>query len=175
MPGIILISCVILLIILLLNRKTVETKVQPVIAGDADTICEIKEERLVSNFVFFLDMKHLVNSKNAFAGRLVGNSMVGRGLHRDDVVLGKFVDAKREKLKKGDLVIIRITDTSKKGFGSLKIREFADYLDGDCIKTLKYVDNKTVESSPHKILSVVAVVNRYVKSNRSLNKVLVSE
>jgi hypothetical protein len=174
MLGVIFLFCVFLLIYLLWNSNSAVTIIKPVIAGAADSICEIKESKLDSNFVFFLSSRHLFNRKNAFIGRLTGESMSAIGLHRDDVVLGKYIHSDRDKsnLRKGDLLIIEITDPSLKGYGSFKIREFSHTIDKDYIQTVKYINNCQQKSSPHKLEDVVAVVNKYVKSNRSLMRIL---
>jgi SOS-response transcriptional repressor LexA len=170
---IVIIVCVVLLIILELKKNVKETKIPVVVASNPDREIRKSEKRLISNCIFFLEKYFLTNPKNSFIGRIDGDSMNARNIQDDDLVLGRKVNSIVEKFNKGDLLIIKITDESKKGVGKLKIREFKEYLDNGKIQTIKYIGDKPVESKPHKNEDVIAVVNRFYRSPKTLTKILV--
>jgi hypothetical protein len=173
MPGIILIICFILLIILLVWKKDKNLRIPLVIAGGIDSDVDEKDSQLVSGFIFFLDWRFLFKPQSVFIGRITGESMTARGLVGDDIVIGCKVKPPKRKFNKGDLLIIRITDESKPCVGMLKIREFSENLPSGEIQTIKYVNKKPVNSEPHKRENVIAIVNKYYRSQKSINKLLV--
>ena len=173
MPGIILILCLILLIILLVGKNDKDLKIPLVIAGGIDSDVEEKNSQLVSRFIFFLNWRFLFNPPSVFIGRITGESMTPRGLINDDIVIGHSVKRSKKKFNKGDLLIIKITDETQPCEGMLKIREFSEILPTGEIQTIKYEKNKPKKSRPHKRENVIAVVNKYYRSQKSINKILV--
>ena len=77
------------------------------------------------------------------------------------------------KFNKGDLLIIRITDENEPCMGMLKIREFSEILPSGEIQTIKYEENKPIKSRAHNRKNIIAVVNKYYRSQKSINKILV--
>jgi hypothetical protein len=173
MAGYILIFTIVLLVVLLIINNKADTKVSHIIAGDADTIVSIDASTMRSNFIYFLDKEVFLRPRNVFVGKLIGNSMSARGLLCDDVVFGrKVTNPMTEKYQPGDLLVIRITNPERYGFGKIKIREYKCDIDADQIQTIKYENDQPKESHPHNRVDVVAVVDRYVRSSRALRRVL---
>jgi hypothetical protein len=173
MLGIFLIICIVGLVITLLLDTKNPFSIPHIIAGDADTVVNVDQSLLRSKFTLFLDKDLILRPKETFIGRVVGNSMEMRGLTYDDLVIGRKVNPTKSDLKKGDLVVILISDTERKGFGKLKIREFDHYIDEKLIQTIKYQNGLAENSTPHNLIDVIAVVDRFVRSDKLLKTVAV--
>lgn len=102
----------------------------------------------------------LYNKKRHFAGVLLGDSMIARGLKKDDIVLGKRIkNPEAESLNKGDLVIIEFTND--KNINKLKIREFEEVKDDEII-TCKYENGERKLSHAHKLDKLQAIIDRKI-------------
>jgi hypothetical protein len=173
MAGYLLLFSILLLIILLLFNNRAEVRVPNIIAGDADTIVTVDASSIRSNFIYFLDKQVFLRPKSVFIGKLIGNSMDTRGLYCEDIVMGRNIKTPlTEKFNPGDLLIIKISDNSRLGYGKLKIREFKEDLEDGKIQTIKYENDLPINSAPHSKKDVIAVVDRIVKSNRALRRVM---
>jgi hypothetical protein len=176
MAGYILLVSIILLVVIIIFNSKSRVKVPHIIAGDADTVVTIDESQLQSNFTYFLDKEVILRPKTVFVGKLIGDSMDMRGLCCNDIVLGKKIsDPLNSEYNPGDLLIIKISDPTRGGYGKLKIREFKENIDNENIRTIKYMNSLPIVSRPHLKIDVIAVVDRFIKSNHTLKKILVTE
>lgn len=174
MAGYLLIFSILLLIVLIFINNKSEVCMPNIIAGDADTIVTIEESRIRSNFIFFLDKEVFFKPKSVFIGKLIGNSMDARGIYCDDIVLGKKLkNPLEENFAPGDLLVIKITNPERRGYRKLKIREFKEELSGNKIQTVKYINNEKVDSAPHNKGDVIAIIDRFIKSNNALKRVII--
>lgn len=160
----ILISLIISVIILTIYFRKRPLQLPTIIAGDVEGVVSSGITKSFKGFDIFLYKNRLFNSKKDFMGTIGGNSMNARGLKKGDIVFGKKYHDGLE-IKRGDLLIIEITDRRNKNCGSLKIREFEDFGEKPgMISTSKYEGYKRGPSGPHRLKDVRAIVDHYIKS-----------
>jgi hypothetical protein len=168
MPLLVLIICAVITLVLYVIIRKMKEPIPFVLAGNVNAPVKINRDFMASAPIF-LDKELLFSRKKTFIGKIGGSSMSARGLNYGDIIIGRKIDAKIDKLTAGDLIIIRISDPSKPTYGQVKIREYQYDVDDLYIQSIKYDDmGNPIPSSPHKKEDIVAIIDRYVKAKPSL-------